>query len=39
MSQPTLNALNNTQNYLNQFKKLDKDNLGYLNGNDLYRFI
>ncbi|KAL7309794.1 Neuroblast differentiation-associated protein [Mucor circinelloides] len=31
MSQPTLNALNNTQNYLNQFKKLDKDNLGYLN--------
>ncbi|KAG1118448.1 hypothetical protein G6F42_013195 [Rhizopus arrhizus] len=30
MSQPTFNALNNAQNYLNQFKKLDKDNLGYL---------
>lgn len=32
MSQSTLNALNNTQDYLNQFKELDKENLGYLNG-------
>lgn len=31
MSQPTLNALNNTQDYLNQFKEMDKENLGYLN--------
>ncbi|GAN04508.1 neuroblast differentiation-associated protein AHNAK-like [Mucor ambiguus] len=31
MSQPILNALNNAQEHLNQFKILDKDHLGYLN--------
>lgn len=32
MSRPTLNALNNTDDYLNQFKNLDEHHLGYLNG-------
>ncbi|KAK4513473.1 uncharacterized protein ATC70_005474 [Mucor velutinosus] len=30
MSQPTLNALNNTQGYFSTFRTLDKNHLGYL---------